>query len=98
VQAALLDEIQRLASAGLTSAELLRAKKKLIGQQRIANQSNESFGYMSALDELYGLGFDYHMHLEREIESITTADIQRVAAKYFQEPYVLATVRPARKV
>ncbi|HEY1581844.1 MAG TPA: pitrilysin family protein [Chthoniobacterales bacterium] len=98
VQAALLDEIQRLASAGLTSAELLRAKKKLIGQQRIANQSNESFGYMSALDELYGLGFDYHLHLEREIESITTADIQRVAAKYFQEPYVLATVRPARKV
>jgi zinc protease len=98
VRAALLDEIGRLASKGLTSDELARARKKLIGQQRIANQSNESFGYMAALDELYGLGFDHHERLEREIESITAADIQRVAAKYFQQPYVLATVRPMGKV
>ncbi|MEO6970448.1 MAG: pitrilysin family protein, partial [Chthoniobacterales bacterium] len=40
VQAALLDEISKLAASGLTSEELARAKKKLIGQQRIANQSN----------------------------------------------------------
>ncbi|HEX4667757.1 MAG TPA: pitrilysin family protein [Chthoniobacterales bacterium] len=98
VKSALLDEIGRLASTGLTTEELARAKKKLIGQQRIANQSNESFGYMAALDELYGLGFDHHERLEQEIESITAADIQRVAAKYFQQPYVLATVRPLGKL
>ncbi|MBA3544330.1 MAG: insulinase family protein [Chthoniobacterales bacterium] len=98
VKAALLDEIAKLASSGLTTEELARAKKKLIGQQRIANQSNESFGYMAALDELYGLGFDHHHKLEAEIQSITVADVQRVAAKYFQQPYVLATVRPAGKV
>lgn len=95
VKAALLDEIGRLASAGLTTEELARAKKKLIGQQRIANQGNDSFGYMSALDELYGLGFDHYKKLEEEIESITGGQIQRVAAKYFNQPYVLATVRPA---
>jgi zinc protease len=98
VKAALLDEIGQLATTGLTTRELARAKKKLIGQQRIANQSNESFGYMAALDELYGLGFDHHERLEQEIDSITAADIQRVAAKYFQQPYVLATVRPLAKV
>ena len=95
VKAALLDEIACLASAGLTSEELARAKKKLIGQQRIANQSNDSFGYMAALDELYGLGFDHYKKLERAIESITVDDIRAVATKYFQQPYVLATVRPA---
>ena len=95
VQAALLDEIGKLARAGLTSLELARAKKKLIGQQRIANQSNDSFGYMAALDELYGLGFQHHQKLEQEIEAITVAQIKQVAAKYFQQPYVLATVRPA---
>jgi hypothetical protein len=47
-----LDEIGKLATSGLTNDELTRAKKKLIGQQRIANQSNDSFGYMAALDEL----------------------------------------------
>lgn len=98
VKTALLDEIGKLASAGLTSDELTRAKKKLIGQQRIANQSNDSFGYMLALDELYGLGFDHYKKLENEIETITVDDVRRVAAKYFQQPHVLATVRPARKV
>ncbi|MDQ3198420.1 MAG: insulinase family protein [Verrucomicrobiota bacterium] len=95
VKAALLDEIGKLATTGLMSDELARAKKKLIGQQRIANQSNDSFGYMAALDELYGLGFDHYRKLEEEIALITVEDVQRVAAKYFQQPYVLATVRPA---
>ena len=95
VKAALLDEIGKLARDGLTNEELARAKKKLIGQQEIANQSNDSFGYQSALDELYGLGFDYYKSLQRNVDAVTLDDIKRVAAKYFRDqPYVLATVRP----
>lgn len=95
VKTALLEEIRILAGEGLTAAELARAKKKLLGQQQIANQSNDSFGYMAALDELYGLGFSHYKTLEREIEAITQEDVRRVAAKYFQnQPYVLAIVRP----
>ena len=95
VKAALLEEIGRLASGGLTEEELARAKKKLIGQQQIANQSNDSFGYMAALDELYGLGFDHYKTLEREVEAVTLRDVRTVASKYFQnQPYVLALVRP----
>ena len=37
VKAALLEEINKLAANGLTSEELARAKKKLIGQQHISN-------------------------------------------------------------
>jgi zinc protease len=95
VKTALLQEIRILAEEGLTTQELARAKKKLLGQQQIANQSNDSFGYMAALDELYGLGFSHYQTLEREIEAITQDDVRRVAAKYFQnQPYVLAIVRP----
>ena len=95
VKTALLDEIRKLASDGLTNDELTRAKKKLIGQQQIANQSNDSFGYQCALDELYGLGFDHYKSLERDVEAVTLDDTKRVAAKYFRDqPYVLATVRP----
>jgi zinc protease len=95
VKTALLDEIRKLASDGLTKEELTRAKKKLIGQQEIANQSNDSFGYHCALDELYGLGFDYYKKLEHDVDAVTLEDIKRVAAKYFRDqPYVLATVRP----
>ncbi len=96
VKAALLDEINKLASDGLTSEELARAKKKLIGQQQIANQSNDSFSYTSALDEIYGLGFDHYKKLEEQIESVTAEDVKRIASKYFKDqPFVLATVRPS---
>ncbi|MEP6937983.1 MAG: pitrilysin family protein [Chthoniobacterales bacterium] len=95
VRAELLDEIRQLAADGLTEEELTRAKKKLIGQQQISNQSNDAFGYMAALDELYGLGFAYYQTLEREIEAVTVSEAKRVAAKYFRDqPCVLATVRP----
>ena len=98
VKTALLDEINKLAAEGLTNDELTRAKKKLLGQQQIANQSNDSFGYMAALDELYGLGFAYYKALERDVEAVTLEDVKRVAAKYFQkQPYVLAIVRPPDK-
>lgn len=95
VKTALLDEIRKVASDGLTSEELMRAKKKMIGQQQIANQSNDAFGYQCALDELYGLGFNHYKSLERDVGAVTMDEIKRVAGKYFREqPYVLATVRP----
>src|ERR1700747_745170 len=95
VKAALLDEIHKLANDGLTAVELQRAKKKLIGQQEIANQSNDAFGYHCALDELYGLGFDYYKQLEHKVNAVTLDDVKNTAAKYFRDqPYVLATVRP----
>ena len=95
VKTALLDEIHKLANDGLTKDELARAKKKLIGQQEIANQSNDAFGYQCSLDEIYGLGFDFYKRLEHDVDAVTLDDIKRVAAKYFRDqPYVLATVRP----
>ena len=98
VRTELLDEIHNLANDGLTPEELQRAKKKLIGQQEIANQSNDAFGYHCALDELYGLGFDYYKRLEHDVNAVSLEDIKKVAAKYFRDqPYVLATVQPPEK-
>src|SRR5438128_2038946 len=95
VKTALLDEIHKLANDGLTKEELARAKKKLIGQQEIANQSNDAFGYQCSLDEIYGLGFDFYKRLQHDVDAVSLDDIKRVAAKYFRDqPYVLATVRP----
>jgi zinc protease len=98
VKTALFEEIHKLASDGLTNEELARAKKKIIGQQQITNQSNDAFGFQCALDELYGLGFNYYKSLEHDIEAVTLEDVKRVAAKYFRDqPYVLAIVRPPDK-
>ncbi len=98
VRAALLEEISKLAADGLTEEELARAKKKFIGQMQIENQSNASFAYRSALDELYGLGFDHGTKLAAEVQAITLDDVRRTAAKYFKDrPRVMVTVGPETK-
>jgi zinc protease len=95
VKAALHEEIRKLAEHGLTAAELARAREKFLGAQDIRNQSNDAFAFSCALDELYGLGFAHHRELRAQIEAVTFADVQRVAAKYFlDQPGVTAIVRP----
>lgn len=98
VKKELLDEIGKLAAEGLTAEELARAKEKLIGQQEIRNQSNDAFAYATALDELYGLGFDHYKKLKKDIQAVTVEETTRVAAKYFKEaPRVITTIRPEGK-
>jgi len=98
VKPALLDEISKLARDGLTPEELARAKEKMLGQQDIRNQSEDTFAYATALDELYGLGYDHYKAMKADIEKITLDDVRRVANKYFMDkPSVLAIVRPVPK-
>ena len=95
VKAALHDEIAKLAEHGLAPEELARAKEKYIGQQEIRNQSNQAFAFQAALNELYGLGHNYHLEQRRQIEALTVEQVRAVARKYFTQPAITAIVRPA---
>jgi zinc protease len=97
VQKAFFEEITKLAADGLTPEELTRAKEKLLGQQDIQNQSNDSFAYATALDELFGLGYNHYKQLKARVEAVTLEDIKRVTHQYFQKPHVFAIVEPASK-
>ena len=97
VQAELMAEIHQLASEGLSAVELARAKEKLLGQQEIRHQSNDSFAFASALDELYGLGFDHYKELRPTVEAVTLEQVRAVAQKYFlHQPPLTVIVRPPR--
>jgi zinc protease len=95
VKAALASEIAKLASDGLTPAEVARAKEKCIGQMEIRNQSNAAFAFQAALNELYGLGHSHHLEQRRAIEAATIEDVRRAARHYFTQPAITAIVRPA---
>jgi zinc protease len=98
VKAELLEEIRLLAENGLTESELARAKEKYLGQQEIRQQSNDSFAFNAALDELYGLGFDHYKEMRREIEEVTLEEVRAVARRYFvEQPFVIAEVCPERE-
>jgi zinc protease len=94
-EAELIKEIAKIRDAGLSAAELVRAKAKLISEKKIAFQSNGDLAAQIALDELYGLGYKFYQDYEKRYEAVTAADIQRVAKKYFSGPAAIAIVRPA---
>ncbi|MBE2205623.1 MAG: insulinase family protein [Chthoniobacterales bacterium] len=94
----LRDEVALLAKEGLTEAELHRARKKMMGAEVIANQSNGAMASICAIDELMGDGFDAYTRRKARIEKITLDDIRRVAAKYFPATRAVeATVVPPEK-
>jgi zinc protease len=93
-EAELIKEIARIRDAGLSAAELVRAKAKLISEKKIAFQSNGDLAAQIALDELYGLGYKFYEDYEKRYEAVTAADIQRVTKKYFSGPAAIAIVRP----
>ena len=95
VQAELLDEIGQLARDGLTADELARAREKAIGQQDIRNQSEDALAYSCALDELYGMGYNYYKSERAQLEAVTLDQAKQAAQKYFlDKPRVIAIVAP----
>ena len=57
----------------------------------IAEQARQA-----ALDELYGLGYDYDKTFDARIEAVKLEDVVRVAKKYFNES-VVVTASPEKR-
>ena len=79
VRSALLEEIRRLRQADVPEEELREAKQGLLGERRIARQTQQSFAIQIAGDELYGLGFDYSGRYEAQVQQLTAAEVRRAA-------------------
>ena len=85
-----------------------RAKEGRIGEDEFRTavqrmtalhaQENTTIGeqaQQAALDELYGLGYDYHKTFDARIEAVTLKDVVEAARKYFGN-HVLVTSSPER--
>jgi zinc protease len=89
-------EIRRLQEEPVTSEELERAQRYLVGQRAISAQRTSNRAAFLAFDEAYGLGYDHHMRYADRILQVTPEDIQRVASRYLDlDEGVLSIVRPA---
>ncbi|MBI4650484.1 insulinase family protein, partial [Candidatus Desantisbacteria bacterium] len=93
----ILKEIKSLQNKKVPEDELVRVKKNLIGEKAIAMQTNESQAFTDALNELYGLGYDYEYQYAEKINKVTAEDIQRVAKKYLNmDNYVQIILKPKK--
>jgi zinc protease len=95
VEEELFKEIKLLRNEGLTAEELKRAKAKIIGQKKITRQELGHLASMTALDELYGLGYQRTELDDEKYEAVTLEQIKAAAQKYLKpDALVVAVVKP----
>ena len=95
VENELLKEAELLRTEGLTPEELKRAKAKIIGQKKINRQDLGNLASLSALDELYGLGYKHSESDDAKYESVTADQIKAAAQKYLKpDSFVVSVVKP----
>jgi zinc protease len=97
VEKELLKEAELLCNEGLTAEELKRAKAKIIGQKKIARQELGHLASTTALDELYGLGYQRTEQDDAKYETVTLEQIKAVAKKYLKpDASIIAVVKPGK--
>jgi zinc protease len=96
VERELLMEAELLRTEGLSAEELQRAKAKIIGQRKIARQDLGALAAATALDELYGLGFQHNQVEDACYEAVTLEQVRTVALKYLnQDSFVVSSIKPS---
>ena len=89
------DELADQLRNGLKEEEFARAKAKSIAQLDFQLQSMETGAQSAALNEHYGLGYDYVQRRRRLIEELKTNALNDLARKYLMDkPAITVIVSP----
>ena len=96
VEEEILNEVRLLRESGLTEDEIKRAKAKLLGQKKIARQDLGGYAVATALDELYGLGYENCDCEDVLYEAVTIEETLEVIRRHLDPAKcVISTVAPA---
>ncbi len=80
-------EIDRLKTDGIGQEELNRVKNGIITSLQQQWESASGLSLEAALDELYGLGYNYYQRYLKKIAAVTAKDVKHVANKYFRDDW-----------
>jgi zinc protease len=87
----ILQNMERAKAGQISDEELDNTKHMAFVTARLGRQTNESMASDMALNELYGLGYDFSDHEREHLAKVTKADVQRVAQTYLQHPTIVIT-------
>lgn len=87
----ILQNVDKAKAGEISDEEFARAKQLAVIADRLERQSNSEIGADAAINELYGLGYDFSAQDAKRIEAVTKADVQRVAQAYLQHPTIVIT-------
>jgi zinc protease len=92
----MLQLLEQARAGEISEAEFARTKQMALVTARLQRQANDQLASDMALNELYGLGYDFSDHEAAALARVTKADVQRVAQTYLQHPtMVITTPDPA---
>jgi zinc protease len=88
-------ELGILSTHGLEAQEFERAKTRTLSQLAFQMQNMDAYSHSVALNELYGLGYDYVHRRRKQIESLTIEAVNEAVRKYLMDkPAITVIVRP----
>ncbi|MFH0823312.1 MAG: pitrilysin family protein, partial [Pseudomonadota bacterium] len=91
----LMRELRLVRDQPVRQDELERSVTHLIGTHQIALQSSWARAENTALNALYGLGYDFDAEYVKRISAVTVNDVVRVAQKYLDpERSVVVKIMP----
>ncbi len=86
-------ELHLVLGQPVTAKELERAKNVLISNYELRLQTHGEQAMDMGLNETYGLGQDYGVYYQKEINKVTPGRVLEIARKYIQpDHYVMVTV------
>lgn len=85
VLAMLGDEVEKIKTTQINEEELTSIKTYLLTQIQKEWESTSSLSLQVALDELYGLGYDYYKEYKQGIMDVTASQVKETANKYFNK-------------
>jgi zinc protease len=88
--------LDRAKEGKIPEEEFRTAIEQIVGLHAQENVTIGEQARSAALDELYGLGYDYDKKFDAQIRAVTLPDVVRVARKYLANS-ILVTTSPEKK-
>lgn len=89
----ILKNMAKARGGEFSDEEMGKAKKVCITTELLGRQTNADLAAQAALDELYGLGYDYSLGFADRVNAVTKEEVKRVAQKYLTK-HALLIARP----
>lgn len=87
-------EFNKLASDKISSDELVRAQRYLIGRHDIELQRKSTIGNAILFDDIYGLDYRESLDVADKYFAVSPEDVQKLAEKIFAQPSIVSLVGP----
>ena len=89
-------ELVKIISEEPTAEELKRSVNNIAGSFEIGLQRNSALAATMAFNELYGLGYNFHLNYPEKILKVSAQQVLQAARKYINlDRYVLTLVGPS---